>query len=552
MIPVLAEEGILILGHRNPDTDTAVSAQAYSSFLTRTGRYAEPVTPGVAGPLGPQARFVFDRAGLEYPVEITDLRQQIRHVARPATDYLTTSQRLRDAMNLLIETGHSMLPVLDSENRLQSVFSHRQDASRFLPGFAAASVLSTLLDWNDLAALPEATALGQQPASPRLTGNLHIALESAGEPAVEDVFVCGSLDTAARIPSHKTPRWILHVSPDAPSQAGVDALNRRGSFLIHYQKSLTHFLSSLTGQVRLGSLSLAGGACVGETDFVHDVRGIIRGARHALPVVNAEQSLTGVVSASDLRNAPKRKLILVDHFESSQSVRGVEQAEILEIVDHHHVGDIVTSTPARVDCRPVGSTATIIALKHKEEGLEPTRDVATLLLGGLVSDTLCLTGPTTTETDRRIAPRLAEIAGVPLQDFGLELLRAGDDLLSADPADIWSRDQKTFSIRNQKFAVAQLETVSLESLPEDRLTAFRRELADDARQHQWLLSLLVVTDVLTGDSWITAVESHTVRGVVKEAFGGEQSRPGWTLARGIVSRKKQVIPRLMQSLAENN
>lgn len=552
MTAVLADDGILILGHRNPDTDASVSAHAYANFLTRTERYDEPVTPGVTGPLGPQASYVFQRAGVDHPMLITDLRPQVRHVARPATDYLTTNHRLRDAMTLLIRTGHSMLPVLNSEHRLQCVFSHRQDASRFLLGFDAASVLSTLLDWEDLAALPGATALGRQPESPELTGNLHIALESTGEPAADDVYVCGSLDSVARITSPRTPKWILTVSSDAPSQAGVEALNRRGSYVIHYQNSLTNLLSSLTGQVRLGSLSLAGGACVGETDFVHDVRDIIRGARHALPVVNAEQTLTGVVSAGDLRNAPKRKLILVDHFESSQSARGVEQAEILEIVDHHHIGDIVTSAPARVDCRPVGSTSTIITLKHEEDGIEPTREVATLLLGGLVSDTLCLTGPTTTDTDRRIGPKLAEIAGVELQDFGLDVLRAGDDLMTAEPADIWSRDRKTFSIRNQKFSVAQLETVSLESLPEERLNAFRNEMVADARKNQWLLSLLVVTDVLTGNSWITAVESSSATGVLKEAFGDEHPRADWTLAEGIVSRKKQVIPRLMKSLAENS
>jgi manganese-dependent inorganic pyrophosphatase len=549
---VLANEGILVLGHRNPDTDASVSAHAYASFLTRTERYDDPVTPGVTGPLGPQASYVFERAGVAHPSLVTDLRPQVRHVARRATDYLTTSHRLRDAMTLLIRTGHSMLPVLNSGNQLQCVFSHRQDASRFLLGFDAASMLSTLLDWNDLAALPGATAVGQQPDSPELTGNLHIALESTEEPESDDVFVCGSLDTAARFDSNRTPKWILCVSPETPPQAGVDALNRRGSYIIYYQNGLTTLLSSLTGQVRLGSLSLAGGACVGEADFVHDVRDIIRGARHALPVVNGSQALTGVVSASDLRNAPRRKLILVDHFESSQSARGVEQAEILEIVDHHHIGDIVTTAPARVDCRPVGSTSTIIALKHEEHEIEPTSEIATLLLGGLVSDTLCLTGPTTTEIDRRIAVRLAERAGVELQEFGLDVLRSGDDLMTAKPASIWSRDQKVFSIRNQKFAVAQLETVSLRSLPEERLRAFRNALLADFQQNQWLLSLLVVTDVLTGDSWITAAESGAARSVLQTSFGDEHPHPDWTLAAGIVSRKKQVIPRLMQALAETN
>jgi inorganic pyrophosphatase/exopolyphosphatase len=124
--------------------------------------------------------------------------------------------------------------------------------------------------------------------------------------------------------------------------------------------------------------------------------------------------------------------------------------------------------------------------------------------------------------------------------------------MTAKPASIWSRDQKVFSIRNQKFAVAQLETVSLESLPEDRLTAFRTAMLADFEQNQWLLSLLVVTDVLTGNSWITAAESGSAKGAVETSFGDRHPCPDWTLAEGVVSRKKQVIPRLMQALAETN
>lgn len=143
--------------------------------------------------------------------------------------------------------------------------------------------------------------------------------------------------------------------------------------------------------------------------------------------------------------------------------------------------------------------------------------------GGIISDTLCLTGPTTTATDHVIAAQLAAIADVDLQAFGLDVLKAGDDLQTSDPSDIWSRDQKVFSIRHQKFAVAQLETVSLASLTPDRLEAFRAELMRDFHQHGYLLSLLLITDVLTGDSWVTAAESTNAQGVLESSFGSTQA-----------------------------
>ena len=161
-----------------------------------------------------------------------------------------------------------------------------------------------------------------------------------------------------------------------------------------------------------------------------------------------------------------------------------------------------------------------------------------------------LPGPTTGDADRKVAARLAEASGLDVDEFGLEVLRAGDDLLIAEPGKIWKRDQKVFSIRNRRFAVAQLETVSLESLPPERLDAFRARLAADFESEEYLLSLLFLTDILQGRSWVTACESAAAKGVVKTCFGANEPRPGWTLAQGIVSRKQQIIPRLMQALAE--
>jgi manganese-dependent inorganic pyrophosphatase len=289
---------------------------------------------------------------------------------------------------------------------------------------------------------------------------------------------------------------------------------------------------------------------VGEFDFLHDIQEMISAARHALPVLDPQGSLVGTISRSDLQASPKRRVILIDHFESSQAVVGIQHAEILEIIDHHRVGDLETSGPVRVECRPLGSSSTIVALRYFETNLKLDRATAVLLLGGLVSDTLCLRSPTTTAIDHDVAARLSKIIGVGTEEFGREVLRAGDDLLFADPAKIWKRDQKFFSVRNQAFAVAQLETVSLEELPQDRLEAFQEQLSADFSKGTHLVSLLFLTDVLTGDSWIASRESVLALGVVESCFGTTQPRPGWTLAKGVVSRKKQIVPRLLRALAE--
>jgi manganese-dependent inorganic pyrophosphatase len=545
---------ILVLGHRNPDTDASTSALGYSEFLNRSGIYPAPIVAGVLGELTPQSVFVFERAGVAPPPVIESLVPRVCDVATRKVHSLSVKDRFRDAVELLIRTDHSMLPVLAADGKLHSVFSHRRDTSRFLFGFDVVPLLGRLLDWQDMIELSGARPLGKKPEKLAIDGQLRIPLEGdvswRQEIGRDDLIVCGDLRVPLALPQERFPRWVVLISQVDPDPEAVAKANERGAFLLTYRHSTLDFLETLTDQVQVGSLNLGTGACIGEFDYLHDVEEIVLSSRHALPVVNPAGVLTGVISRTDLAAPPHRRVILIDHFEAAQTVPGIEYAEILEIVDHHRVGDLQTPGPARVDCRPIGSSSSIVALRYFETDLAPEKSTAILLLGGLVADTLCLRSPTSTAVDRKVALRLAEIIGVDLEKFGREVLRAGDDLLTADPRKIWNRDQKVFSIRNHTFAVAQLETVELEELPQRCLDSFRGCLEEDFATAPHLISLLFLTNVLTGDSWVTACESPLLAGVVDSCFGVARPRPGWTLAKGVLSRKKQIIPPLIRALAE--
>jgi manganese-dependent inorganic pyrophosphatase len=561
-------EHILVLGHKNPDTDAAVSAYGYAEFLRVTRRYEHPVSAAIAGALPPQAEYVFRAAGVEPPVQVTSLAPRVGDVAQRSVQSLGMADRLRDAVTLLVEHDLSALPILDADGRVHATYSHRRDIGRFLLGCSGASIVGTLLDWNDLSSLPGARRLGTPPANPALTGRVRLALEDSGkgrdddtsprswreEVEPGDVLLCASMRSLFELPIERRPRFaiLVRASDDRlPDESSVRALEASGTSLIAYERTVEELISSLILQVRLGALDIGTGPCVGEEDFLADVENVIREARHAIPVLRGDGRLAGIVSRSDLRRPTRRRIVLVDHFETSQAVPGLAHAEVLEIIDHHRVGDIETPRPVRIDCRPVGSSSTIVASNWFEAGARPSPEVATLLLGGIIADTLFLQSPTTTNVDRVIAPRLAEIARRDLRAFGLEVLRAGDDLLTSDPRTIWRRDQKAFSIRNHTFAVAQLETVSLEDLPATTLEALREALVNSFPASNHLVSLLFVTDVVAGESWVTAAELPTVSGVTASCFGRDAPAPGWTRAPGIVSRKKQVIPLLMRALSES-
>jgi manganese-dependent inorganic pyrophosphatase len=546
---------VLVLGHRNPDTDASTSAHAYASFLNETGAYEGRVIAAVLGQLPPQSLFVFAESGAEPPPIIDDLYPRVCHVATRQVSTLGVDDRLSDAVEMLIRTDRSMLPVLDGSGRLAAVFSHREDVSRFLFGFDVVPVLGRLLTWTDLARMPGARAAGAAAATDSIDGTLVVALDgdAAWKARIEpdDVLVCGDLGVLSRIEDGRVPRKVILVAQETePAEYEIARLERIGVAAIIYRHSVLDLVQNLFAQVRLGSLDLGVGPCLGEHDYLKDVASVLAASRHALPVVDPEGRLSGVISRSDLEKAPRSRVILVDHFESGQTAPGIEYAEILEILDHHRVGDLQTASPVRVDCRPLGSSSTIVAFKYFEAGIEPGACVATLLLGGLLSDTLCLRSPTTTAADRDVARRLSSAAGLDVETFGRRVLCAGDDLLLTDPALIWNRDQKTFGIRNRTFAVAQLETASLEDLPPERLDAFRAHLAADFDKEERLLSLLFITDVLRGDSWMTWRETPQASGAVEQCFGKAVARPGWILAKGVVSRKKQVVPPLVRALAE--
>lgn len=225
-------------------------------------------------------------------------------------------------------------------------------------------------------------------------------------------------------------------------------------------------------------------------------------AQFALPVMNSDGTLFGVVSRAEILGAPRRRVVIVDHFERHQAPDGITSAEIIEIIDHHRVGTLETNQPIRVDCRPVGSTATIIACKFAENGRTPTPSQAKLLLGAITADTLLLTSPTTTPVDRHQADLLAGIAQVDLHQFGHEVLVKNDVTLDQPASVLLENDLKEFSVGDIKFAVSQVETVDRSRLTEEHLENLFNALSERRKSVGWNFAALLITDIFRSDSLV--------------------------------------------------
>jgi manganese-dependent inorganic pyrophosphatase len=315
--------------------------------------------------------------------------------------------------------------------------------------------------------------------------------------------------------------------------------------VFHFRGSLMALVTQLPRAIPVGRVMGAKVPTTSVDDLLEDLRSLFVRTPHALPVLDAERRLVGMVSRREALQPPRRGLVLVDHFEHTQTVRGWEDAEILHIIDHHRVGGLETVEPARVDCRPLGSTSSIIALRFAEAGIEPDAAEAKLMLGALVADTLLLTSPTTTETDRELAPRLAKIAGVELAVFGREVLSRNDGLATETPATLVARDLKEFSRGDVRFLLGQIETVDLGLLDETRAAGLRIALDAARARAGAAFALTMVTDVLTGMSRLLMADADRRR--ARHLLEGDEPPTG--IERAIISRKKQLVPLIMTRLA---
>lgn len=530
---------IFVVGHKCPDTDATVSACLAARLLART-RPGPCYLPLVQSDPGPQTRWLFARADVPLPAIRDDLRPSAAESA-VAAEVVSPSTPLGEALDRLRATGFSALPVVDAAGRFLGALGPAFTESRYLYHFNLEDFLGTLVDLPDLPRGLRLSALNPAALCPPPGANGAFLLYSATRTIGCGDVVLGSDAAALRAAvAAKAAAVILGDCPLPEARRWIETVKIP---VWHYAGTLLALVSELPRAIPCGRVMHLSCTTVSSGTRLEELRPLFLRTPHALPVVAADGTLCGMVSRREALQPPRPRVILVDHFERSQTVRGCEACEVVEIIDHHRVGSFETLEPARVDCRPVGSTATILALRFEEAGLEPTPEEALLLLGALIADTLLLTSPTTTDVDRRLAPKLAARAAVELQTFGREVLAQNDGLATESAETLVARDVKEFVHGNTRFLLGQIETVDLSLLTNDRRDALasalerRRILAGAA------FALTMVTDVLgTRSELVTAdPDSRRARHILN---GTGTRRPG------LVSRKKQLVPLILQRLSD--
>ena len=537
-----------VVGHQCPDTDAVVSAVIAARLLARTRPEADYV-PLMQGVANPQTAWLFAEAGLPLPRIRSDVRPTVGEACHPARA-LAADRPLGEALDLIHEHGFSIIPVVNAQGGLVGVVGHALADSQYLTHFNLEDFLGVLVTLPELVAglgltplNPAAEALAASPGSFPLASGAFRLHPGGPAPQPGNILLSGAVPDAAATAERAGAAAVIHADCTEAEARAWTAASATPAYL--FEGSLMALVTQLPRAIPVGRVMSLRPPTAGPDDLLEDLRSLFVRTPHALPVVDATGKLLGMISRREALQPPRRGLVLVDHFERTQTVRGWENAEIIQIIDHHRVGGLETVEPARVDCRPLGSTASILTLRFEEGGLEPDAAEAKLLLGALVADTLLLTSPTTTATDRVLATRLATLAGVDLASFGREVLSRNDGLATETPAALVTRDLKEFSRGDLRFLLGQIETVDLALLDETRALALREALDAARLRAGAAFALTMVTDVLGGVSRLLLADPDARR--ARHLLEGEQPARG--VERPIVSRQKQLVPFVLERLS---
>ena len=544
---------VFVFGHRNPDTDAICSAIAYADLLQRTTR--PDAVAACCGAPNPRTAFVLDRAGLPPPRIVMDVRPQIEDVCRRDTVTAALGDSFHDAYQRMREGQLRALPVVDTERRVVGVISVLDLMDLFFRDATDARRARTV----ETSLHTMCNVLGgsfQHVIDPSRRDELLVmvgAMSSEGftermeaYPNAQLVVVCGDRPTIQLPAIEHGVRALVVTGGYRLSKGLVELAHARGVSVILSPFDTVNTTLRLKSSQFIDPVVEAGVLTLPAKATVAEVRGSVeRSTQPVFPVVGDDGRLVGMAFKTDVLNPPRPQLVLVDHNELGQAVAGADEAEIVEVLDHHRLGGGLTSTqPIRFVNEPVGSTCTLVARQFRAAGIDPGRGIALCMASGIISDTLHLRSPTTTDVDRDVLAWLGTQCGIDLAEHAREFFAVGSALRSKAPADVIREDCKEFTEHGVRFSISQIEETGFDLFWE-RKEDLRAALEDYSVRQRLDFSALLVTDVVSNGSVLL---------LSREPDGWEEINYP-RLDRGlyelehVVSRKKQLLPLVARLLA---
>lgn len=542
---------VYVSGHRNPDTDSICSAIAYSYLLNATNKYnAIPVR---LGEINRETEYVLKRFGVEHPVLLKTVKQKVEDLNYDKVTVFSKDLTLKTAWFLLKQQNLKSAPILDEHGQLLGLLSTSNIIEGYMDQWDSEVLKKAKTPVENVIDTLEANVIYLNESLKVVEGDIHIAAMSGSEAKKRihenDVVIVGGdrSDDLEELISVKPSLIVLTGSLTADENV-VKKCEEQGISIISTPFNTYQTSQQIVQAIPVEYVMIKGDIKTFSTDDTLDyMKEVMSETRYrGYPVIDLNNRCVGSISRFALLKGLRKKVILVDHNERGQSIPGIEEADILEIVDHHRVADIQTVGPLMFRGEPLGSTATIVTKMFDELDVEMPSHIAGLLLGAVVSDTLLFKSPTCTSVDTKIAKKLAKIAGVDIQEFAMEMFKAGTSLVGKTVDEIFNQDFKKFSFDNLQVGVAQVNSMDIEGfLPYKKdMLDYMNKFAEDNNLE---FTLLLLTDIINANSEIFVGGPRPE--LVEKAFNVQLTECQGTLV-GVISRKKQVVPAITAVMSE--
>jgi manganese-dependent inorganic pyrophosphatase len=540
-----------VIGHRNPDTDAICSAMGHAALLRASGEVPNAVAAR-CGDIPQRTRWVLNKAGMEPPVLLNDVRVSAGMLCRRDIVQVDLTDTFLTAYRRMLSFGVRCAPVVDCKGKLHGILRYLDLLGLLLPaetdGMNVRTVHASL---SKMADTLQAHSIGAPLPEPEDEEDLILLVGASSQNTVEGLVhkflvICGDRPIVQRYAIDHGARALLVTGGNSVSAEILEYAKRKGVVLLLCHQDTASASTLIRCSRTVKHVMVTQFVTLGASEPVSRLRKRLTSLDQDLfPVIDhGDGKMIGVLSKSDLVDPPRIRLALVDHNEYAQAVAGVEEAEVIEVIDHHRLaGDLVSREPIRYLNEPVGSTSTLVARKFLHRDLTPEPGIAMCLCAGIVADTLCLTSPTTTLLDREMLNWLCKIAKIEPEEFTEEFFAVGSLMATGTPEDILNADRKEFTEDGMVVSISQVEERDLHGF-KPRRAELENVLRELVKSKNYDLGVLAVTDIARHHTLMLVVGQDAILG----QFPFKRLDASLFDAPGVVSRKKQIFPAVCEAI----
>lgn len=536
---------IYVFGHRNPDTDSVTSAISLAYLKQQLGLNA---IPAILMPVNDETKYVLDYFQVETPKIIDDVKIKVKDLEYSKDYTMTQEESIFDAYNYMSKIGISKIPVIDEEKNMLGIVSMKDIAKAQFTGKynevnATYDNIVEILEGKEIVKIDE-----------ELQGTLYVAaydIETIKKTNVLNenaVLILGDREPVIEYAINQKVKLIILTGDHTLSEQLINLATKNQVNIISTQYdslnatrvfNLCNKVSTIMNKEKV--------LCINENQDLSEFISIANKTRYSYyPVFDNNSKCLGILRFSDVGYNNKKQVILVDHNAYDQSAIGLDEANILEVIDHHNISTIVTGAPISFRTMPVGSTCTIVATMFEENQIEIPKAIAGLLISGILSDTLILTSPTTTEIDKEMVKKLAKIAEVDYEKYGFEMLKAGTSITGKTKEQIVNNDFKIYEVNDLKYAACQFFTLSIDEImnEKDEYIDLLNRISD---KNNYEFVVFAITDIIKNGSYV--FYSNRAEGILKAIWHKDTIHQGIFIDK-LVSRKKQLVPFIMEEMSK--